>query len=145
MPMMRKAAACALVMLVAQPCLAAEPAGERQTSAFGGVTVRVPFGGGPEHKASARLRVTSFHDYRDVRGATLQSHRPAGLELGLTSLGKPAVYVGGQRLAQPDPRLNGKGKTTWLIVGGVVVLAVVLLSAFVNAQPTAGPPEGAFD
>ena len=141
MGLMRTAAAAAALLTTAQPCLAAE----RQSSAFAGLTVRLPFGGAAESKASARLRVTSFHDYRDVRGATVSSHRPAGVELGLTRLGKPAVYVGGQRLAETDPRLHGKGKTTWLIVGGVVVVAVVVLAAVASAQPTAGPPEGAFD
>ena len=137
----RTIAGCAAALLTAQPVLAAD----RQSSAFAGVTVRLPFGGGPERKPTARLRVTSFHDYRDARGATVQSHRPAGLELGLTGLGKPAFYVGGQRLAETDPRLHGKGKTTWIVVGGVIVLAVVVLASVASAMPTAGPPKGAFD
>ena len=141
MPLMRTAAATAALLMLAQPCLAAE----RQSSAFAGVTLRLPFGGGAESEASARLRVTSFHDYRDRRGAAVSSHRAEGIELGLTRLGKPAFYVGGQGLAETDPRLHGKGKTTWLIVGGVVVVAVVVLAAVASAQPTAGPPPGAFD
>jgi hypothetical protein len=135
------AAACAAALFTAQPILAAE----RQSAAFAGATVRVPFGGGADRKASARLRVTSFHDYRDVRGAVVQSHRPAGLELGFTGLLKPAVFVGGRPLAQAEPRLHGKGKTTWIVVGGVVVLAIVVLASVASAMPTAGPPKGAFD
>ena len=42
------------------------------------------------------------------------------------------------------PKRKGIGKSTLMIVGGVL-LAVVVLAAVASAMPTAGPSEGAFD
>lgn len=149
---MKSAAACAALALVAQPCGAAEvvspvAAGERHSSAFAGLNLRLPLGrAGEKEKPSARLQLSMTHEYRDVTGATLRRHQSRGLELGLGSKGSPAYFVGGQKMSEKDARLRlSGGKTTWLVVAGAVVLAVVVLAAVASAQPTPGPPPGAFD
>lgn len=145
-------AACAALALVAQPAMAAEDigavsAGERHSAAFAGLNLRLPLGrAGAGEKPSARFQLSMTHEYRDASGATLRRHQSRGLELGLGSKATPAYFVGGRKLGGEDARLRmSGGKTTWLIVGGVVVLAVVILAAVASAQPTPGPPPGAFD
>lgn len=149
---MKSIAVCIAGALAAQPCLAAEDIGalsspERQSSAFAGLHLRLPLGDGREAgKPSARLRLSMTHAYRDTSGATLRQYQSAGLELGLGARGKPAYFVGGRKLSDKDTRLGLSGsKTTWIIVGGVVVLAVVILASVAAAQPKPGPPPGAFD
>jgi hypothetical protein len=46
--------------------------------------------------------------------------------------------------AGEQPKRRGPGTTTWLIVGGVVLLVAVLASV-AAATPTPGPQEGDFD
>jgi hypothetical protein len=152
MHFMRSIAACAAVALTAQPCFAAEDigavaVGERHSAAFAGVNLRLPLGrAGAKDKPSARFQLSMTHEYRDASGSTLRRHQSRGLELGLGGKGTPAYFVGGQKLDQQNARLRmSGGKTTWIIVGGVVVLAVVILAAVASAQPTPGPPPGAFD
>lgn len=141
--------ACAAGFLALQPCLAAEPfggegGGQRQSSAFAGLTVRVPLGRSGATGPSARLQLTTIHERRDSRGGILSSQRAEGVELGLDRRGRAAYYVGGEDVRKIDERLNAKGKTTWIVVGGVLLL-VVVLAAVASAMPTAGPPKGAFD
>ena len=46
--------------------------------------------------------------------------------------------------SQDEPRRRGPGTTTWLVVGGVLLLVLVAV-AVANAAPAPGPEEGAFD
>ncbi len=145
------AAAAALLLLSAQPCLAADDfrstgAVDRRSGAFAGMTVRLPVGQ-QEAKPIARLQLTTVHQSYDRESRLSgRSVRPAGLELGLSGAAKPTFYVGGRSAADIEKKLHMKGSnTTLLIVGGVVVLAVLVLASVADAQPTAGPPEGAFD
>jgi hypothetical protein len=145
------AAIAAMLAMAAQPCLAADDfraagAGERRSSAFAGVRLRLPLGAENPERPSARLQVATFHDYRDASGATVRSHRSQGVELGLSGGRAPALFVGGRNVAATRERLEASGSTrTLLIVGGVVIVAVVVLAAVASAMPTAGPPKGAFD
>ncbi len=145
------AAAAAILLLSAQPCLAADDvrstgAVERRSGAFAGMTVRVPMGR-EGAKANVRLQLaTIHHSYdRDSRLSGL-SYRGSGLELGLSATAKPALYIGGRNAAEVERRLKmGGSGTTVLLVGGVVLLTVILLASLASAVPTAGPREGAFD
>lgn len=153
MPTMRGAAALgAAAMLTAQPCLAADAfntaaPGERRSAGFAGVQVKLPIGTGRTERPSARLQLGMVHQYRDAGGSGLvRTARSPGLEFGLDRRGHASFLAGGRELRLPEQRLNAKGSTTtWLIVGGVVVLGVIVLAAVAGAQPTPGPGEGAFD
>lgn len=144
-------AMAAMLAMAAQPCLAADDfrgmgAGERRSSGFAGVRLRLPLGAENPERPSARLQVSTFHDYRDATGAMVRSHRSQGIELGLSGGRAPALFVGGQNVAASRERLGASGSTrTLLIVGGVVIVAVVVLAAVVSAMPTPGPGKGAFD
>ena len=144
-------AIAALLALASQPCLAADDfrdlgAGERRSSAFAGVRLRLPLGAENPERPSARLQVASFHEYRDATGAMVRGHRSQGVEIGLARTGAPALFIGGRDVAAERRRLEAKGSTgtTLLIVGGVI-LVVVVLAAVAGAMPQAGPQEGAFD
>lgn len=137
---------------VAQPCLAADAfqhgaADERRSAGFAGLQVKLPIGTGRSETPSARFQLSMIHQYRGTSGSGIaRTERAPGLELGLDRRGQPSFHAGGQPLRLPEQRLNAKGSTTtWLIVGGVVVLGVVVLAAVAGAQPTPGPGEGAFD
>ncbi len=146
----RLAAAAAVAMLAAQPCLAADDfrglgAGERQSAAFAGMRLRLPMGSANSERPSARLQLTTFHDYRDAAGAMVRSHRSPGMELGLDRFGRTSFQMAGQDMAQAQQRLGVSGSTrTALIIGGVVVV-VLLLAAVTSTVPGPGPDEGAFD
>ena len=145
----RYATAAAMAVLCAQPCLAADDmrstgAGERRSGAFAGMAVRLPMGTRHREAPTARLQLTTFHDYRDSSGATVRSYRPRGVELGFER-GRATYLVGGQDVLDIEKKLHAKGSTTtWLLVGGALVLTLLVLNAVADAQPTAGPREGAF-
>lgn len=141
----RLAAICAVAFLSAQPCLAAEqfaaaPGMERRSSSFAGLTLRLAPG---ERRSaptlSARLRLTAL-----AQGGSSALGKPSGVEIGFDRVGKPTYHIAGQNVRELEKRLHMKGSTPWLIVGGVVVV-VLVLAAVAGAQPTAGPPDGAFD
>ena len=139
----------AAAMLLAQPCFAASAfhqsgAGERRSGAFVGLSARLPLGTARPARPSLRLRLANADDPRMSIGARSRSPGGAGLEIGLGRSGSPVYFVGGRELRQAENRHQAKSSTTWLIVGGVVVTLLVL-AAVASAQPTAGPPEGAFD
>lgn len=146
------AAATAAILLCAQPCLAADDfrslgATERRSGAFAGMTVRMPLDR-QRAKPTARLQLTTVHQsYDRSSGLSGRTIMPAGLELGLGRSAKPTLFVGGRSTADIEEKLHVKGSsgTTILIVGGVLLLAVVVLASVADAQPTAGPGEGAFD
>ena len=152
MPIVRKTAAfCAAAMLFAQPCLAADAfhasaTPERRSAGFAGLQVKLPIGTGRAERPSARLQMTMIHDYRGTAGEGVRTARSPGLELGLDTGGRPSFHAGGRELRLERNRLGARGSTTtWLIVGGAVVLGVIVLAAVAGAQPTPGPSEGAFD
>ena len=142
------AAALAVLLLAAQPCAAAddlrdEAPGMRRTAPFAGVGLSLPLSGPARAKPSARLQ---FIPARPAGGNFASPAAAPGLELGLARTGKPALYLGGRPTAELGRRLNLGGKTgTVLIVVGGLVLLVLVAAAVADAQPTAGPDEGAFD
>ncbi len=145
------AAAGAMLMLSAQPCLAADDfrsigAVERRSGAFAGMTLRVPMGR-QDVGATARLQLATVHQaYNPESRLSGRSWRASGLELGLSGSAKPTFYIGGRNASEVQKRLKMDGSgTTVLLVGGVVLLAVILLAAIASAAPTPGPREGAFD
>ena len=143
------AALAAAAMLLAQPCLAASAfdrggAGERRSGAFVGLSARLPLGTARPARPSLRLRLAGADAPRSAIGADAPGRGAPGLEIGLGRSGSPVYFIGGQELRQAESARQAKSSTTWLIVGGVAVL-VLVLAAVASAQPTAGPPEGAFD
>jgi hypothetical protein len=127
------AAAAAAATLIAQPGLAAtdvrgDGAAERRSGAFAGVRLRVPIGARNQERPSARMQLTTVHDYRTAAGATVRSFRPDGLEFGAGQRGRLAVRIAGQDIGRLEERLPASGSTrTILIVGAVVVAAIVLI------------------
>lgn len=92
--------AATMALICAQPCLAADDmrgigAGERRSGAFAGMAVRLPIGTRHREAPTARLQLTTFHDYRDASGATVRSYRPRGVELGFER-GRATYLVGGR-------------------------------------------------
>jgi hypothetical protein len=144
------AAASAAAMLISQPCLAADDhrdigARERRSGAFAGLNVRLPMGKGNPGKASAKVQLTTLHQYRTGAGAVVRAYRPDGLELGLSRSGGASLSIAGQDLRRANERVALKGSTTtYLIVGGVL-LAVVVLAMVASAIPQPGPRPDAFD
>jgi hypothetical protein len=141
------AAAAAATMLIAQPCLAAseirgDGATDRRSGAFAGVRLRLPIGMGNPERPSARMQLTTFHDYRNAAGATVRSFRADGVEFGVDDRGRASLMVAGQDVARRDDQmvLNASTKT-YLIIGGVVVAVLVL--ALVAASSV--PPSVDFD
>jgi hypothetical protein len=135
----KAAAAAAAAMLIGQPCLAADDmrnmgGGERRSGAFAGLNLRVPVGKGNPEKPSARMQLTTTHEYRNASGEVLRAYRADGLELGLRRTGAASLRIAGQDLRATKERLAMNGSTkTYLIVGGVV-LVVVVLAAVVAAH-----------
>ena len=144
-------AAGAVAAMAAQPCLAADDmrdagAGERRSSAFAGLSVKVPVGrSGGSRETTARLQISTVHETRDARSGSVRSFRPAGLELGLGAKGKAALYLNGQETKAIERKLGIGGSTTTLIVIGGIVVLVLIVAAAASAVPQPGPREGAFD
>ena len=139
------AAALAAGMLVAQPCAAADDfrgtSGlERRTSAFAGMSVRLPLGASERSKPTARLQFTTAASTRDARTGSMETLRAQGVEIGAGKAGKPALFLGGRSAAELKQQHGLKSTTgTILLVGAVVVVGVVLLAAFTI------PPQPDFD
>ena len=131
------AAATALFMLSAQPCLAAQDlrelgGGERRTGTFAGMNVRMALGGRAASKPTARLQLGMTHSYRNQQsGMHPQTTRVASLEFGASRSGKPSLFLGGQEVGDAQKKLGigGSTGTALLVVGGVAVVALVLLAA----------------
>ena len=139
------AAIAAMGILAAQPCAAAEDVRdsgmrERHASAFGGFSLRVPFGGAQAGKPSARLQLAAASTVRDTRSGSTSTRRADGLEIVAGEGGKPALHMAGQSTAQMKTKLGlGKSTTTIVVAGGVLLLLLVVLAA---AQV---PPQPDFD
>jgi hypothetical protein len=132
------AATCALA---AQPCAAAGAfqdfgANERRSAAFAGLKLNVPMGQAKRAKPTARLQLTSTHQFRDSRTGEMRTLSPAGLELGASAQGMPVLFVGGQDAAAVNKELGiGGTATTLLIVGGVVLVLLVVAASSVPPGP----------
>ncbi|HEX8379929.1 MAG TPA: hypothetical protein VF619_05205 [Allosphingosinicella sp.] len=142
------AAALAVMLLAAQPCLAADDlrdtsSTQRRSAPFAGAGLSLPIGGPAKARPSARLQFTAA---RPAGGAFGRSGAAPGLELGLAGAGKPMLYIGGRSTADLGRRMNlsGSRSTVLIVVGGLVVL-VLIAAAVADAQPTPGPDEDAFD
>lgn len=142
------AAALAVLLLAAQPCAAADDfrgtnAAQPRTAPFVGIGLSLSLSGSARARPSARLQFTAA---RPAGGNFARAGAAPGIELGLAKTGKPAFYIGGRPTADLGRRLNlGGSKGTILIVVGGIVVLVLIAAAVADAQPTPGPPEGAFD
>jgi hypothetical protein len=151
MSLSKSSAAIAALLLMAQPCLAADPApnyGAQETrpAAFAGLHVRLPLGQKQRAKPTARLQLSSAHYARDQAGAAFTIKHGSGLELGAGKAGKAALFIGGRDTAEMKEELNiGGGTTTTVLLVGAAVLSVLLLLSLASAVPTPGPRKGAFD
>ena len=136
------AAATAIFMLSAQPCVAAQGlrdlgareigSGERRTGTFAGMNVRMALGGRAAARPTARLQLGMTHSYGNPHsGMPTQTTRLASFELGASRAGKPALFMGGQEVGEVQKKLGigGSTGTALLVVGGVAVVALVLLAA----------------
>jgi hypothetical protein len=133
------AAAASAAMLIAQPCFAAgelqsDGATERRSGAFAGVRLRLPLGEGNPERASARLQLTTSHEYRNASGATVRSIRPDGIELGLRDRSRLSWRIAGQDMGRQDERLGVSGSTKTLLTIGVIIVAVVVLIPVLTAD-----------
>lgn len=125
----------AAAIFAIQPCAAAEDftgfnSSERRSAAFGGLNVRIPLSHSTKVKPRARLQLSTVHHLRDSRSGEVRTFRPAGLELGASKAGAPALYLNGQNSADAQKRLGiGGAGTTLLVVGGVLLVLVVVALA----------------
>ncbi len=126
-------AAIAVCVIAAQPAAAANDfrsaaASDHRPAAFGGVTVRVPFGKKAAAKPEARLQLTTYR-MNPSQPAAVRKFSSNGLEFGMSKAGKPLLFAGGQNAAEVKQKMGLSTTTTVLIVGGVVLLAIVILAA----------------
>lgn len=125
----------AIGVLTAQPCVAAtdrhfSEATPARSSAFAGLSVRLPLGQAKPAKPVARLQLTTAFSVRDARTGLVRSSKANGLELGALRSGKPALYLNGRSAAEYKTKLGVSGTTkTVLIVGGLLLVGVVVLAA----------------
>jgi hypothetical protein len=113
--------------------------------AFAGLRLSTPLGGGERPALRARLQVAPSYAMLNAQSGALVGTRPAaGLELGLARSGAPALSIGGRPAPQLRRQLGLHGSTTYIVIGGVVLL-VGLLAVVASAAPTPGPHEGAFE
>lgn len=135
---MKVVAAVAATVIATQPCLAADDFREasrleRRSGAFAGATLRVLMGDSPRTAPAAHfgLGVSQFHEWTGSTGAAKRVQTP-GVEVRLSSTGKPVLMVGGQNTASMKQRLGlaSSTGTILLVVGGIAAaaLAVTLLS-----------------
>jgi hypothetical protein len=122
-------------LLAAQPCIAASDFVERRPAAFAGLNFKAPIGDAKASRPTARLQLTTSYDFRDSRNGAVETVKSPGLEFGMGKKGKPTLFLNGQDSAQIRERMNAGGSTTtWVIVGGVAVLALVVLAAYASAS-----------
>jgi hypothetical protein len=123
----------AMAVFAAQPCVAAIHSlemRERRSAVFGGLRLNMPIGHGQQLKPTARLQLTSSHQFHDIRTGELRTFSPSGIELGAGRQGKPMLFLGGQEASEIQKKLGiGGTATTLLIVGGVVLVLLVIAAA----------------
>ena len=119
-------AALPLAMLLSQPALAAEPAGSggtTHTGAFAGIQLRMNLGQSKRTAPTARLRLGMTHHVGDLRSGT-RALDGGAIELGLTRLGRPDLFVGGQSVRGIRQRYGlAPLATALVVVGGAAVSA----------------------
>ena len=110
------------------------PVRDTETGAFGGVRLRIPFGGAAREPVRAGLAFapTARTDYQDGR---VRTRIGEGLEFGMVGRGPLQVSLAGtpvNRLVQgragPDGRKLGVSTIGWIAIG-VGVAAVIVVSA----------------
>ena len=109
----------AAIALTSQPCFAAVAADGRSEPAA--TTTAASAAAGAEFNLE-RIRTA----------------RIASASLSIAASQQTAAEV------EEQPKRRGPG-TTWLVIGGVALLAVVVLAVVASGSPTPGPHEGAFD
>ena len=115
-----------LLLLAAQPALAAEPAGATRTGGFAGIQLRLSLDPGKRAAPTARLRLGLSHHRSDLRGSA-QVRDGGAIELGLTRLGRPDLYVGGHSFADLRQRFRlAPAATVLVIAGGAAVGALAV-------------------
>jgi hypothetical protein len=121
---------------------------DTEMGAFGGVRVRIPFGGPARERVRAGLALapTSRTDYQDGR---VRTRIGEGLEFGVSGRGPMQFSLAGtpvNRLAQgrtgPDGRRLGVSTVGWVAIGaGVLVLAVGGFYWWLMEESECGPGE----
>jgi hypothetical protein len=140
-------AAIAVSVIAAQPAVANDlrsaAASDYRPAAFGGVTVRLPFGQKAAAKPDARLQLTTYR-MDPSQPAAVRKFSSKGLEFGMSKAGKPLLFAGGQNTAKVKQKLGLNTTTTALIVGGVILLVAVVVVAASRASlfPDCEPYEG---
>jgi hypothetical protein len=124
----------AILVLGAQPCVAAEDfkdreQGERRTAAFAGATLKMNFGQRSNPKPEARLQLGMRHNFE---GSPAAARQVALVELGEGRTGKPAVYVAGQDAGQVEQKLAVKGTTGNVLIGVAIGVALLVVIAFAS-------------
>lgn len=109
----------AAIGLTSQPCLAAATAESRSEPAV--------------HTKTASAAVGADFDLERLKAA-----RIASASLSIAASQQTAAEV------EEQPKRRGPG-TTWVVIGGVALLAVIVLAVVASGSPTPGPHEGAFD
>ena len=133
------------LQMAAQPALAAElqPVGDQRMGAFGGLRVRVPFGGqATDRRLRAGLTLAPLRQDRFATGET-RLRIGEGLEFGLRGREPLRFSIAGrdlQRFNLQDGRSNDGGgiPTGVWIAGGIVLVTVVLVGAAALALEDAG-------
>ncbi len=138
-------AAGAMLMLGAQPCLAADDMPglgqlERRSGAFAGANLKMPLGARKAANPTARLQLGMRHVQRDSAGRLPTRTQQIGLlELGGAGSGKPALFVGGRNVAKVEKRMGLVGTTGILLLAAGAALgayaAITLLDDDNDTQP----------
>jgi hypothetical protein len=110
------------------------PVRESETGTFGGVRLRIPFGGGARDQLRAGLAFAPIArtDYQDGR---VRTRIGEGLEFGINGRGPMQFSLAGtpvNRLAQgragPDGQRSGISTLGWIAIG-VGATAIIVVSA----------------
>jgi hypothetical protein len=127
-------------LLVAQLQLAAQPAfatqqesvGDQRTGAFGGLRVRLPFGGvATDRRLRAGLALAPMLQDRFASGET-RLRIGEGMEFGIRGREPLRLSIGGRDVRQLAAQGNGRGggvPTGLWIAGGLVLVTVALVGA----------------
>ena len=134
-------ASAAMLVLAAQPCLAAEDIRnqvdmERRSAMFAGATMRLPLGPAAAHRPSVRLQLTARYTNESHAAAPTIVAQPAGFEFGATRSGAPSFYIGGLSLRQFQRRISAaqdddgqsdsdRNLTGAMILGGLVIAGII--------------------
>ncbi len=133
--------ASALAVLATAPPAAAQPLHlaefDQHRPAFAGLNLRLPLGAVAQPRPVLRLQVVADHSAQQRRDPSSQRLRPKGFEIGLSSTGRPALFVNGQPASDAQNRLGmgDTGGNRLLIVGGVVLAVVVIAVVAGGAGP----------